>query len=133
LLATSIVTLFGYSDMLAKRLAPDSWSMIDSTCIKVYESSNGRGKTEDKAVGRTKGGLNTKLHAIVDGLGNPVASLLSPGNDNDATHVIELMSMTDIAGSNLQCAVGSCVVTGTSTTTISPEVKTTRAQLVLIL
>jgi len=27
--------------------------------------------------------------------------LLSPGNDNDSTHAIELMSMTDIAGSNL--------------------------------
>ena len=58
-------------------------------------------KTGNKAVGRTKGGLNTKLHAIVDGLGNPVAFLLSPGNDNDSTHAIELMSMTDITGSNL--------------------------------
>jgi len=27
--------------------------------------------------------------------------LLSPGNDNDSTHAIELMGMTDIAGSNL--------------------------------
>ena len=42
---------------------------IDSTCIKVHESANGGGKTENKAVGRTRGGLNTKLHAIVDGLG----------------------------------------------------------------
>lgn len=58
-------------------------------------------KTGNKAVGRTKGGLNTKIHAIVDGLGNPVVFLLSPGNDNDSTHAIELMSMTDIAGSNL--------------------------------
>ena len=58
-------------------------------------------KTENKAVGRTKGGLNTKVHAIVDGLGNPVAFLLSPGNDNDSTHAIELMNKTDIAGSNL--------------------------------
>ena len=30
-------------------------------------------KTENKAVCRTKGGLNTKANAIVDGLGNPVA------------------------------------------------------------
>ena len=30
-------------------------------------------KTENKAVGRTRGGLNTKIHAIVDALGNPVA------------------------------------------------------------
>ena len=58
-------------------------------------------KSENKAVGRTKGGLNTKIHAIVAGLGNPVAFLLSPGNDNDSTHAIELMNMTDIAGSNL--------------------------------
>ena len=58
-------------------------------------------KTENKAVGRTKGGLNTKIHAIVDGLGDPVAFLLSPGNDNDSTHAIELMNRTDIAGSNL--------------------------------
>lgn len=40
---------------------------IDSTCVKVHESSNG-GKKRKKAVGRTKGGLNTKIHAIVDGL-----------------------------------------------------------------
>ena len=53
-------------------------------------------KTEDKAVGRTKGGLNTKIHAIVDGLGNPVAFLLSPGNDNDSIHAIELMDMTEL-------------------------------------
>ena len=58
-------------------------------------------KAENKAVGRTKGGLNTKIHAIVDGLGNPVAFLLSPGNDNDSTHATELLCMTDIAGSNL--------------------------------
>ena len=74
---------------------------IDSTCIKVHESSNGGEKTENKAIGRTKGGLNTKIHAIVDGLGNPVAFLLSAGNNNDSTHAIELMDMTDIAGSNL--------------------------------
>ena len=58
-------------------------------------------KTENKAVGRTRGGLNTKIHAIVDGLGNPVAFLLSPGNDNDSVHAIDLMDMTDITGSNL--------------------------------
>lgn len=42
---------------------------IDSTCIKVHESANGGEKTADKAVGRTRGGLNTKIHAVVDGLG----------------------------------------------------------------
>ena len=59
---------------------------IDSTCIKVHESANGGEKTADKAVGRTRGGLNTKLHAAVDGLGNPVTFLLSAGTDHDSIH-----------------------------------------------
>ena len=37
----------------------------------------------------------------MDGLGNPVAFLLSPGNDHDSVHAIELMNMVDIRGSNL--------------------------------
>lgn len=52
-------------------------------------------------MGRSKGGLNTKIHAIVDGLGNPVDFLLSPGNDHDSTHAIALLSKTDISKSNI--------------------------------
>ena len=58
-------------------------------------------KTEHKAVGRTRGGLNTKLHVIVDGLGNPVEFLLSPGNDHDSVHAIELLKQAEITGSNV--------------------------------
>ena len=58
-------------------------------------------KTADKAVGRTRGGLNTKLHAIVDGLGNPVTFLLSPGNDHDSTHAIRLLEQINIRGSHV--------------------------------
>ena len=58
-------------------------------------------KTTDKAVGRTRGGLNTKLHAIVDGLGNPVTFFLSAGNDHDSTHAIQLLEQVNINGSNV--------------------------------
>ena len=58
-------------------------------------------KTEDKAVGCTRGGLNTKLHAIVDGLGNPVKFLLSAGNDNDCVHAVELLENVELCGSNV--------------------------------
>ena len=58
-------------------------------------------KTTDKAVGRTRGGLNTKLHAIVDCLGNPVIFLLSAGNDHDSIHAIELLDKIGISGSNV--------------------------------
>lgn len=58
-------------------------------------------KTADKAVGRTRGGLNTKLHAIVDGLGNPVEFMLSAGNDHDSVHAVELLKKVEISGSNV--------------------------------
>ncbi|WP_418055082.1 transposase, partial [Pseudoflavonifractor phocaeensis] len=58
-------------------------------------------KTADKAVGRTRGGLNTKIHAIVDGLGNPVDFLLSPGNDHDSVHAVNLLRKVEISGSNI--------------------------------
>ena len=58
-------------------------------------------KTADKAVGRTRGGLNTKLHAIVDGLGNPVEFMLSAGNDHDSVHAVALLEKVGISGSNI--------------------------------
>ena len=58
-------------------------------------------KTASKAVGRTRGGLNTKLHTIVDGLGNPVEFMLSAGNDHDSVHAVELLEKVEISGSNV--------------------------------
>jgi len=34
-------------------------------------------------MGRSKGGLSTKIHALVDALGNPLRSLLTPGQVHD--------------------------------------------------
>jgi len=67
---------------------------IDSTSIRVHESANGGKKSEVKAVGRSRGGLTTKIHAIVDGLGNPVVFLLSPGKEllPDTTDLMPLSS-----------------------------------------
>ena len=58
-------------------------------------------KTADKAVGRTRGGFNTKLHAIVDGLGNPASFLLPAGNDHDSVHAAELLEKAEIRGNNV--------------------------------
>ena len=40
-------------------------------------------KDEDQAIGRSRGGLSTKIHALVDALGNPLAFLLTPGQTHD--------------------------------------------------
>lgn len=46
------------------------------------------------------GGLNTKLHVIVDGLWNPVEFMLSAGKDHDSIYTIELLEKIEISGSN---------------------------------
>ena len=58
-------------------------------------------KSENKAVGVSRGGRNTKIHTLVEGLGNPLAFLLSSGNDHDSIHAIHLLSQVEIAGSNV--------------------------------
>lgn len=60
---------------------------LDATHIKVHRcASNPPGGQERQALGRTKGGMNTKLHAVVDEAGQPVSLFLSPGNDADISH-----------------------------------------------
>src|SRR5215475_2523599 len=40
-------------------------------------------KVEDQALGRSRGGLSTKIHALVDALGKPLRFLLTPGQVHD--------------------------------------------------
>ena len=60
---------------------------LDATHIKVHRcASNPPGGQDGQALGRTKGGMNTKLHAVVDEAGQAAALFLSPGNDADISH-----------------------------------------------
>lgn len=69
-----------------------------SKCIRVQTEGK---KTSDKAVGRTKGGLNTKIHTVVDGLGNPLYFQLSAGNVNDSEVAVDVLSHVNISQSNV--------------------------------
>jgi transposase len=67
---------------------PDmEWTMIDSTIVRAHACAAGYGKDSQKAksLGRSKGGFTTKIHALVDALGNPLKFLLTPGQRNDIT------------------------------------------------
>lgn len=60
---------------------------LDSTHIKVHRcAANPAGGQADQAMGRTRGGLNTKLHALVDGRGRPVSLVLSAGQEADISY-----------------------------------------------
>jgi transposase len=45
-----------------------------------------------QAIGRSKGGLTTKIHAVVDGLGNPLKIKLTAGNVHDIKPSYEMIS-----------------------------------------
>ena len=50
---------------------------------------------EDQAIGRSRGGLTTRIHAIVDALGNPVALSLTPGQAADITQAAALLDQVE--------------------------------------
>ena len=62
-------------------------SIIDATIVRAHACSAGYGKDtqEHQALGRSKGGFTTKIHALVDALGNPLKFILTPGQRHDIT------------------------------------------------
>jgi transposase len=54
--------------------------------VRAHQHSAGAQKKHGaQAIGRSRGGLTTKIHALVDALGNPVEVRLSAGQDHDLT------------------------------------------------
>ena len=59
-------------------LAP-GWHFVDSTHVKVHaDGSNPAGGQASQAMGRTTGGLNTKIHALVNARARKLSSLPCP-------------------------------------------------------
>jgi len=50
-------------------------------------------------IGLSRGGKNTKIHAVVDGLGNPVKLILTPGNTHDCSAAVDALTGLQLAGS----------------------------------
>jgi hypothetical protein len=51
-----------------------------------------RDEPGDHALGRSRGGLSTMIHAAVDGRGGPLAILLTPGQAGDAPMMLPLLA-----------------------------------------
>ncbi len=52
-------------------------------------------KNGEQAIGRSHGGLTTKIHALVDALGNPVDLMLTPGQAHDLACAEPLLEEAD--------------------------------------
>jgi transposase len=79
-----VLTQFG------PELAP-GWYFVDSTHVKVHaDGSNPAGGQAPQAMGRTKGGLNTKIHAVVNARSEAIVIAISSGNEADISLAEEL-------------------------------------------
>ena len=54
--------------------------------------TNLRVEPPDHAIGRSRGGLSTKIHQLVDGAGRPLVVLLTPGQAGDSPMFLPLMA-----------------------------------------
>ncbi|RMB81458.1 IS5 family transposase [Streptomyces shenzhenensis] len=71
----------------------DRVASVDSTIDRAHQHAAGARKRglRDQSLGRSRGGLTSKLHLAVDGLGRPLGLVLTGGNVNDCTQFTALM------------------------------------------
>jgi transposase len=71
--------------------------MIDATHFKAHRTAPHRGELAQKGavprrIGRTKDGLNSKLHAVCDGDGKPLILLLTEGQISDYRGAVAVLA-----------------------------------------
>ena len=74
---------------------PDfEYLIVDSTIVRAHQHASGakKGGSEDPAIGRSRGGLSTKIHMAVRGLGCPVRFALTAGQKGDAPQAEALLA-----------------------------------------
>jgi len=70
----------------------DEGYLIDATIVRAHQDASGGAKKGGaQPIGRSRGGPSTKLHAVVDALGNPVRFVLTPGQAHEMRVASELL------------------------------------------
>lgn len=80
-------SLKGEWDRIFKTLSADydlEYVMVDGSIVRVHQhGAPKRTEQDSEAVGKSRGGLSTKIHAAVDALGNPVRLILTAGQSSE--------------------------------------------------
>jgi transposase len=70
--------------------------ILDSTVVRAHPCAAGaptnKGGQDQQALGRSRGGFSTKIHVSVDGLGNPLRLILTPGQAGDSPQAAALLT-----------------------------------------
>jgi transposase len=74
------------------RKAQDRTRLVDGTHVRVHQcAANPKGGAAAQAMGKTRGGRNTKIMALTDVRGLPVKLSLIEGQAYEGNHVVELL------------------------------------------
>ena len=72
---------------------PDlEYLMVDGSIVRVHQHGAAKKDQTNEAMGKSRGGLSTKIHAAVDALGNPVRLLLTAGQTSEYTQAEALIA-----------------------------------------
>ncbi|MFW7269668.1 IS5 family transposase [Gluconacetobacter sp. Hr-1-5] len=70
----------------------NQYLMIDSTIVRAHQqAATGKGGRANQALGRSRGGLTTKVHMLADTLGRPLRFIITPGQTGDITQASALL------------------------------------------
>ena len=76
----------GLFEALASLSGPPAQVLIDSSAAKSHRcASGGKRGEQSQAIGRSRGGRTTKIHAVIDGVCRPLAFWLTGGQTADCT------------------------------------------------
>ncbi|MCJ2042708.1 IS5 family transposase [Methylobacterium sp. J-059] len=85
------------SDILAVLAAEADleWVCVDATVVRAHQQAAGarweKGAPDAQGLGRSRGGLSTKIQLACDALGNPVRVLAGPGQQGEVLRAAELI------------------------------------------
>jgi len=67
--------------------------MLDSTVVRAHQhSASQKRDAETECLGRSRGGIGTKIHACVEALGNAVRPIATPGQAGDSPQALSLLA-----------------------------------------
>ncbi|WPO43984.1 IS5 family transposase [Tardiphaga sp. 42S5] len=70
----------------------NQYLMIDSTIVRAHQqAAGGKGGLKNQALGRSRGGLTTKIHMLADTLGRPLRFIITAGQAGDVTQAPALL------------------------------------------
>lgn len=73
------------------------WVLADGSYVRAHQHASGARRGEERAIGRSHGGLTTKIHICADSHGNPIDFKITGGEVHDAKVANQLIDMLDEA------------------------------------